>query len=279
MADATVLVAEVDGEPAGVFCGARHRARVGGEDRWLLYVHHARILPHYQRMGLGRRSGAALRDAFRHTIVDSQYWYISTNNAKSLGFAREAKNRWSIPVEMVTIDTAVAAGPAHGRPASPEDADSIAAVLNAGHRDEEMFLPHTAASLRERLERAPAQYGWSNVLVGDGAVVGAWPEGRWLAVREAGPDGEHVSRGAAVLDYGCLPGAEDELVRLLRAAAAQVTAEGLNGLSIFTSPGARLRDAVRSLPCTVSELAFWTPSIPEPPGAADRGLYVDHIYF
>ena len=131
MADATVLVAEGDGEPAGVFCGARHRARIGGGDRWLVYVHPARILPRYQRVGLGRRSGAAIRDAYASVPVDSQYWYISPENEKSLGFARGAKNRWSVLPEMVTIDTAAAAGPSAGRPTTPTDAAVIVAALNA----------------------------------------------------------------------------------------------------------------------------------------------------
>jgi hypothetical protein len=50
-------------------------------------------------------------------------------------------------------------------------------------------------------------------------------------------------------------------------------------MSCFSSPGSRLAPVILTLAGEHSEFNFWTPQIPEPPGAADRGLYVDHIYF
>lgn len=278
MGDPVVLLAEVDGEPAGIFCGVRHPARIGGTNRQLLYVHHARILPRFQRHGLGRKMGERLREEYGGEY-DSQYWYISDDNRTSQGFARGAQNKWSIGVDLLTIDTAATAGPAFGRPAAPPDAAQIAAILNTAHDGEEMFLPYDEARLTERLSRDPAQYSWPNLLLTERAVVGVWPEGRWVTHYLVGPSGESVSRGAAVLDYGCLPGGEKELQALIHAHCAALTAEGMDSLSLFTSAPARLDSIVRPLAASAKHFDFWTPQISEPEGAANRGLYVDHIYF
>lgn len=280
MEDAVVLLAEVDGTPAGVFCGALHGALIGGVPRRMLYVHHSRILPEYQRLGLGLKLANALFEHFKESKVDSQYWYISTTNEKSQGFARRATNRWSFCPVLVDLDIHKIAGPPAGRPATPADAPRIAAILNAAHEGEEMFLPYSLESFAARVSRAPAQYGWDRVWLTDSAVVGVWPEGESITIRLAASDGSAKdSRGAAVLDYGCLPGAEGELVSLLGAWASALIARGFDGMSCFSSPGARLARVVLTLPAEHTDFNFWTPQIPEPEGAADRGLYVDHIYF
>src|SRR3990172_596957 len=64
MGDAVVLIAEVDGQPVGTYGGVLHTTLIDGRARRLLYVHHARILPAYQRSGLGRAFARALRQAF-----------------------------------------------------------------------------------------------------------------------------------------------------------------------------------------------------------------------
>jgi len=109
--------------------------------------------------------------------------------------------------------------------------------------------------------------------------VGVWPEGEFITFRFAGAGLPENSRGAGVLDYGCMPGAEADLIALLSAWGTALMDNGLTGLTCFTSSGARLSGLVLSLPGEHSPFDFWTPGIPEPPGAASRGLYVDHIYF
>jgi len=280
MENAAVLLAEVDATPAGVFCGAPHDALIGGIRRRMLYVHHSRILPEYQRLGLGLKLANALFEHFKDTGVDSQYWYISTTNERSQGFARRATNRWSFCPVMVDLDLAKIAGAPAGRPATPADAPRIVDILNAAHEGEEMFLPYTPESFAARVSRAPRQYGWDRVWLTNSAVVGVWPEGESITLRFTAADGStSQSRGAAVLDYGCLPGGEAELVALLGAWASALLARGFDGMSCFSSPGSRLAPVILTLAGEHSEFNFWTPQIPEPPGAADRGLYVDHIYF
>ena len=274
----TVLIAEVDGVPAGVMCGAPHAALIGGTPRRMLYVHHARILPSFQGGGVGLLLARTLATRYEGQI-DSQYWYISPGNANSQSFTRRAPNRWSIRPAMVGIDTAARSGAPAGRPATAADAAAIARLINLAHEDEEMFVPYTAESLRQRVERAPGQYGWERVWTTGHAVVGAWPEGErislWTSVGGAPP---MESRGAAVLDFGYERGHEAELVGLLRAWCGWLAPRGLAELSVFSSPGTRHWELLSSVG-EHTEFDFWTPSLPEPPGVEHHGLYVDHAYF
>jgi len=279
MEEVTVLLAEVDGVPAGVYCGARHQVRLAGVDRSVLYIHHARILPEYQRHGLGRAFGARLQGKYRDR-VDTSYWYIAPGNAPSQAYARGAANKWSFGPLWATLDTFAVAGPPAGRPATPADAERIAAVLNAYHEGEEMFLPYTAQSLSDRLSRDPAQYGWDNLWLTDDAVVGVWPEGRSIATRFTDAEGNATeSRGAAVLDYGFAAGGEEQLEALIRAWCRGLGRSGMSELTVFTSPAARGERLICQLAREVWPFDFWTPSIPEPGGANTRGIYVDHVYF
>lgn len=281
MEDVVVLLAEVDGEPAGVLCGAFHRARVGGVTRRLMYVHHARIDSAYQRVGLGRALAQRLRAIMdERRGVDSQYWYISKANAASQAFVAASPGKWSVAPEYLDLDCALLAGPPVGRPATPADLAHVGRVLNATHRGAEMFLPYTQRSLAERMARAPAQYGWDRLWLNGGAVAGVWPEGESIAGRLRQPSGEWAeSRAAVVLDYGCLPGHEGELLALLRAWCGWLAPRGMSALSLFTSEGRRLRDELLPLAASISRFDLWTPDLAEPPGARERGLYVDAVYF
>jgi GNAT superfamily N-acetyltransferase len=280
MAEVVVLVAEVDGEPAAAICGAFHPASVGGVERKMAYIHHARVMPEFQRLGVGRLLSARLREIINERGVDSDYWYISTANAKSQSFARVAPNRWSARAHWATLSATALAGPVHGRPASPADAPAIVSILNACHEGEEMFLPYTVESLTARLEHAPAIYSWENLRLGDGAVAGVWLEADWVTVRVRQADGsEAVSRGAALLDHGCAHGAEGKLEALLRGWCGEVARRGWDELTAFSSPPAHAWPVISALTEQISLMDFWTPLLPEPEGAAERGLYVDHIYF
>jgi len=280
MGDVTVMLAEVDGEPAGAICGALHPVLLGGLERRMLYIHHARILPRFQNTGLGRRISPALMERLKPLGYDSPYWYIAPANARSQSFARNSPGKWSVGPSWITLSCHNNAGPAFGREATPADAHEIVHILNSCHEGEEMFFPYTAESLAERLSRDPSQYGWPNLWLGDGAVAGVWPEGNWISVRSTDPAGNTtVSRGAAVLDFGFLPGAGAELRVLLRSWCAWLAARGMVELTAFTSRGARSRPALKGMKGEMSDFDLWTPALPEPPGTTKHGLYVDHIYF
>ncbi|MCC6381717.1 MAG: GNAT family N-acetyltransferase [Dehalococcoidia bacterium] len=279
MEEATVLLAEVDGVPAGVFCGARHRAPIGGKWRRLLYVHHARILPRFQRMGLGGRLVNRLMEICG-ARVDSQYWYISRGNGRSQAFAARAPNRWSFGPRWLHVDVRDVAGASSGRPATRADAGTIVPILNESHVGEEMFPPYTEETLAARLGRAPELYGWSDVRLLGGAVLGVWREGEWVSTRLRDSAGrETASRGGLVMDYGCQAGAEADLEALIRGCCGELAALGWEDLSMFTSVGSRLAPVLCPLAGAAGEFDFWTPAIREPAGAARRGLYVDPVYF
>ncbi|HEX6032303.1 MAG TPA: hypothetical protein VFY90_12800, partial [Tepidiformaceae bacterium] len=156
----------------------------------------------------------------------------------------------------------------------------IVEMLNAFHEGEEMYLPYTTERLRSRVCRAPRQYSWSNLWLTEGAVAGGWPSGESIAGRFTGADGVvEEARETNILDYGCLPGHEDELLGLLRAWCGYTADRGWQDVLIFSSQGSRSLPIIGQLEAALSAFDFWTPRLPEPPGAAYRGLYVDPIYF
>lgn len=278
MEEVTVLLAEVDGEPAGAFGGALHRTVLGGVERSMLYYHHSRILPRFQDHGVGRKLAAAIREHYAGRF-DCSYWYISPANEHSLGFARVAPNKWTFGPALLSLDTVALSGPPAGRAATPADAPYLTELFNAAHRGEEMFKPYTVESLTARLTRAPRHYAWDRVWTTGRAAVGVWPEGESIAVRFVGGDGSvRESRGGAVLDFGYLPGAEDELLLLLRAWCTWLAARGMSQLSVFSSPGARHWSLLSKL-AEPGYFWFWTTELPQPPDAEAHGLYVDHVYF
>lgn len=153
-------------------------------------------------------------------------------------------------------------------------------ILNACHEGEEMFLPYTIESLTARLERAPSEYTWSNLLLSDHAVAGVFREGEYIRYIETWADGRvETSTGGSLFDFGFLPAAEEEAHRLLGACCAGLLAAGMTGLSMFSSPGSRTWDCFRSVGLEGGRFDFWTPGVPEPPDVSSHGIYVDHIYF
>lgn len=281
MGEATVVIAEVDGEPAGTTGAVLHTALVDGIPRRMLYIHHARVLPRFQRMGLGRACGQKLDEFFDDADVDSRYWWIDRTNTASQAMAKGAENRWSVCAVWGEIETAAHASEPPvskvGRSALPEDAQRLADIFNSGHAGEQMFLPYTAERLAQRLAREPRYYSWAQIYHTGGAALGVWPH--WVTLklsRDGKPAGEMIV--AAAMDYGCFPGHESDLVALLRGWRRTLHAAGAQRLSLFTSAPSRLFEIVRPFFAEIEEMDFWTPSIPEP-AASRYGVYVDHVYF
>ncbi len=286
MGDPTVLIAEVDGEPAGTMGAVLHPAIIGGLQRRMLYFHHARILPRFQRIGIGRAFSDRLYEIYAKDGYDSAYWWIDRGNEASQGMASTAPNRWSVGVTWGQIETARHADAApideFAGVATAADVGRLADILNAGHVGEQMFLPYSVERLRRRLDREPGHYGWAQLYNTDGAAVGVWPH--WVTLRRT-RRGEPVGETdvdatviAATLDYGCIPGHEEELVALIRSWCRTLHDRGVGRLSLFASSPARLYELVRPLFDEIEEMDFWTPDLPEPP-ASRYGVYVDHVYF
>ncbi len=272
-----VVLAEVDGEPAAVHCAAFHHVRLAGEIVRVCYVHHLRVSAQHQGMGLFGRLKQVAAPRYPADLAGSYAW-VARGNSRSRGLAPDIAP-WDVEVARMRFDTRAAAGPAYGRPATEADAGHIVDLLNGSHAAEEFFVPYTVESLTARLERAPELYGWENLWLTDGAVLGVWPAGRGIQVITESPAGTTVNRDAVVLDYGVAAGAEADLLALTRAWCSRAADEGLDSLAAFTSPAApnwslrgELAHGTQSFDLIVSRLD-------EPSGLAASGLHVDPIYY
>jgi hypothetical protein len=168
---------------------------------------------------------------------------------------------------------------AAGRSATPDDVAQMVQLLNAGHRDEEMFCPYTAESLAARLQRAPAQYSWSSVKIADGAVAGVWPAGDSFRVIVDSPEGRRVEREGYLLDHGFLRGAEAEFEALVRAWCRELEDRGFTRLVTFTSQWSANRAVLAELGAELQPFDLFVFGPPRPDGADRRGVYVDLVYF
>jgi hypothetical protein len=277
MEDCTVGLAFVDGAPAAVTCGARHTVRIGGAPTAIVTVSHLRVLPEHQRKGLWSAANRVL-DKYWPTVAGSNAFIAVDNAGMQHGF-RHTPDKWPTTVLGIRLSTERAAGPPHGRPATPADGEAIAAALNAFHGEEEMYVPYSARSLAARLERAPDLYGWNQLWLVDGAVAGVWPAGhaRRLVTER---DGEQTfSEPGVMLDYAFEPGCEDAFEALVRAWCGWLSRRGMNRLTILSSPRSPGVELLRSLADEVEAFNHWSPGVPPPADAARKGLYVDPIYF
>jgi hypothetical protein len=287
MDEALPIVAEVDGRIVGVMADAVHLARIDGRDFRLLYRMRLRVDPATRgRKLLPALNGAAvdlrLAGVDDGWGFDSEDMLVAAGNERMLamtqpGTKNSVRDRtWLTPVERLLIDCRTVADRAAGRPASAADAARIAALLTSG-RGREVGFPETdAAAVERRLTRAPAAYGWDDVTLDDGAVLGVWDERLVIAIEDA--TGREEQRCAIALDYGAAPGHEERLVALVRSACAQLATTGRTHLVLFTSPGAALRGALAPLATRVEPFRRFL-RVPEPADAGARGVYLDPIYF
>jgi hypothetical protein len=277
MQEVTVGIAFVDDKPAAVSCGAMHEVRISGAIHPIVTVAHLRVMPEHQGKGLW---GAVNR-------VFDQYWkdvdgsnaYISVHNTGMQHGFVHTPNKWRVIALRVQLACDNLAGPSRGRAATPADSARVLEILNCTHEREEMYVPYTTESLAARLERAPMHYSWRNLWMTDHAVVGVWPAGDSLKVITESSAGRQVSRRGLVLDYGFLPGAEDELEGLLRAWCTALTTEKIDTLSIFTSELSLGCARICAFGGDVESFNMWSPGIAEPTDSTQHGLYVDPVYF
>jgi len=278
MDDFLVALGFVDGKPAGVNVAALHTVRVGGRDYRIHAFAHLRILPEHQKKGLWGAINRIFDEKYPEGSADGSTAYPSVDNAAMLrGFA--GAPRWSIHQIRAQLPCASLAGPQIGRPATARDVSRIVEILNATHERDEMYLPYTVESFSARVERSPRDYCWERVRITDRAVVGVWPAGDTVRFIIESKESRVESRRGLALDWGFLPGAEDEFEALLRAQCGWLAARGLDRLSVFTSEASAGYQSVRALASEIERYVVISFGIPEPPGAATRGLYVDPIYF
>lgn len=306
MEEWVAIVATDAGKVVAVQCATARPAMFGGEYISLSQVLHTRVLPEYAGLGLwsvmqghmlaaGRERAAAIArgDALpgvteagprrppgqpsptRQTGIA----YVSVENeamARLYGGVRPWKAQpFRVPLPCAAL--ASDGSPADVGTAQASDADHIVGVLNTCHGLEELYYPYTKEAFAFRMQRAPDLYSWDDVLVSPRAVLGVWhsPETRISAAGGVSTS----SRRALVLDYGFDAGAEAELEVLLRHACARAAARGYHHLSIFSSAASPGADLLTRLGDRIEPYDAIVPFASEPDGAAERGIYVDQIYF
>lgn len=277
-------VGEVHGEIAGVMAAGFRMVRMPSGDVPSVYSYRVRIDPAHQRSGVyNAMFGNAVqsnldgegRPEAEHSAPMLVYGYIAALNERMLSFI-DPRSQWRERVLRLLL-RCEPSPPSRARVATPADAPRIVEVLNAAHGQEAMFIPYTVESLTKRLERAPDLYGWNDVLLGERAVVGVW-DAR-LGVHREGADGSRRSDvRATVLDYGCEPGAQDELVSLLRAAATSLGAAGTTELAVYSSRPSPAYAELVAVAADVEEYVLFV--IGREPDVSDQhGVHVDPIYF
>jgi hypothetical protein len=288
MDGSTAIVATYEGRIVAVQLATMFEARFDGKHQHVAIVLHVRVHPDFamagvrsaiQRQmmsGVSTESGEAPDGPAGPQLDLTGISYVSSENELALT-PRTRQASWACKAERVVLPCPLPGTPGRGRVATPADAAMIVGIINAGHRDEELFLDYTEEKLQGRLTRAADLYGWDDVLVGDGAVVGTWFAGQRRTWHLA--DGTTSSSRALVADYGALPGREDELVGLLATAAARAASLGMTELAIFSSKGSRGYDALRAVAADVEQYEVVNPFHPEPAGTVERGIWVDQLHF
>ncbi len=278
MRDAAVFIAEAGGQACGLIALARTRVIVGGEQQTLLYLHRMRVLPDSQRLG----AGSALLDTALGYAADagasSFFWYIAEDNEAAHAFAAAASG-WATRPELVILRCEDLAGPSEAGTASSRDARLLCEILNESHSGEQFYLPYDPATLSERVARAPDIYRWDRLRLSGDAAIGVRADGARTRVWSERDGERRAATRAAVVDYGCRPGAEPRFERLLRAWCAELVAEGVEELAIHTSEHAHLNELLRGLAARVVPFELWTSGVAEPADGSPRGLYTDALYF
>jgi GNAT superfamily N-acetyltransferase len=253
-----VMVAEEDAEIVGVCAGALNRAPLAGEDRLLLYVHHARIAPEHQRKGIGGALSSAISGYWKEhesSTIASSYWYIAAGNTQSRNFAERSGNKpWPLSVFLCYVPAAADRGQPRRIGAGPTF--DIVRLINRTHTGEELFRPYEHVDFGQRLSRS-IDYGWGDIygrFEGDRlvAVAGVWKR--------------------TVADFGYEAGDESAMASLLKDLAA---ARG--DLTILLDGRSPMFRALHLDKAQQFEILFYAPRIGAP--TAPGVLHVDPVYF
>jgi len=274
---ARLWLAEDSGTLVACDANAVHPTRVGGRPVELLYRFHTRVAPSHRRLGLNEAMVALTgEERFRAGIEsDGIYVYIDPRNQVIREWS--AVNPWRARPFRALMRCEAIAGQQTGRPATPADAPHIAALLNAGHAREELFVPRDSEELAASLARVPERYGFAQLWLTEDAVVGVWEDGEERILERAGSREE--SRRATVLDWGFASGGGvGSLEALLRAWCARLAARGVTHLSLFASDPSPAAPLLRSLAESIVEIELQC-SLAEPSDSDERGVFVDPVYY
>jgi hypothetical protein len=90
--------------------------------------------------------------------------------------------------------------------------------------------------------------------------------------------GEWSERGSSS-NHGFAPGHELAFLDLLRAWCSHLDGQGITHLVIFSSPSSPTYPLLQNLGARMDPFDLYLFGAPTPDDAAERGVYVDHVYF
>ena len=277
MPECRTLIATDHGQPVGLYTGTRFPTTLNSREVKVILGCHTRISAGKAGGGLWSRMNRLLVDHFAEDGFDVALVHVLTGNSAASRLS--TVGAWpSGPMRAVVPCVARRDAPTAWRRATADDADEVVAILNETHTGHALFLPYTAATLRARLERAPSVYGWEDVWIGDGAILGV---GRHLHRRAttSPADGPVTSVRAVAYDYGFLPCHESALLDLISARGDALANAGATHLGIFTCEPAAAFPVLAGLAASLESYDLLVPNADPDDHAPTRGVYVDATVF
>jgi hypothetical protein len=251
-------------------------AIIGGSTYRIAYNHYSRSDPDSRNSGHHIYLVTTLyRDIF--PVIDQFISLVDVQNATGLRLSFGTP--WATRVRRIflRVDTLAAL---QRTPVErvPFDPDHVATLLNRTHEGMNLWVPRTAAFLRERNDRAPEIYGPGCWRVTANAVLALW---RADEKRTYSRDGTNTVRTLAlVLDYGFTDNATGraEMLELLCEAAAELVDSGISHLAIFVSDDHPRTEWLAKLGDAVDTYAVCAPVLASPDHPSGP-VYCDHVIF
>lgn len=256
--------------------------RVGGRDYRGGYTHRVRTHPSRSGQGLLQHlttAGLEAKPVGSGGSMDALVVVIAKGNDQMLKGWAGRPGEWPAGPTRFVIVAAAAASTAEGDAATVTPGlDEVTRILNAGHHQDEGFVPYTFDTLAARLARAAELYGPADLVRLGEAVLGVWRAGEHLRTIITTADGDkHVQRRAIAADWGVVPGHEEDLRRLIGSTCTDLVRRGLTHLCVYASPPTPGWELLTTLPAERDEFHLWT--LPVQPGPPELGTYVDALAF
>jgi hypothetical protein len=275
-------VAEIDGVVVGTHADACHVLVTDGGSVPVIYRHHSRVHPAHQGSGVmpamnGFQSEWVRRDGVHRQILI----FTALGNAKikafrSGGTGVQGENLWVTPVVRYRFDCAALAAPKAWQPGSAADEAHVSDLMQMANARCVFWPGRDRERLSTRMRKSPDDYGWTDLVVGEHAVVGVWDAG-WTVVRTS-PDPTR-QRVATILDWGFDPHRPTALEDTLRAACTRALQSGTTHLLAYGAPPAPGTNVLEALASETESFELNSPMIAEPMDVHARGIYIDPLYF
>ena len=276
------LVAKVGGRIVGMHADACHVLHADAGPVPVVYRHHSRVHPDVQGTGVMPAMNGYQSELIRRDGVDRKVLlYIAAGNVKIAAYASGGSGgqhelEWTTPIVRVSLNC-------HDRPrhaaatvGAPSDGPGVAELFEMTF-GRSVFWPRGGESwLSARMSQSPDDYSWKNVLTNAHACVGVWDAG-WNVIRRDG-HGHTVTRVATILDWAFDPDHPEALEDCLAAACLTASRAGIDRLFAYYGPQVPGTEVFEMLGDDFERFKINTP-IAEPVDAAERGIYVDPIYF